>query len=127
MFLKVIIRKFYKSGFLYQTTMKFHFSEQSGLYERVVYQDIDRFSYVQCSSEKKIKEYIFGYKTKVPDENSEPDLYRGARVSRESPDETILSFDGLDEIIILITLAADDRFRVDSADIVSENELFRIE
>ncbi len=106
--------------------MKFEFNKQSKLYGRKVYQSMDRVAFVPFSEEA-MHEYIFAYQNEVPDSNKEPDLYRGAIVSANGSDEIQLRYDGLDEMIILITLQADDEFRKENAKLVEQNELFRIE
>lgn len=106
--------------------MKFKFSQKSKLYGRKVHHKIDRFAYVPVSEEG-MQEYIFGYKARVPRASDEPELYRDANLLKEAPDEVILNYDGLDEMVILITLDADDKFRAENADLVSKCELFKIE
>ncbi len=106
--------------------MKFIFSQQSGLYGRNLVQSIDRIAYVP-SSEEGIQEYIFAYENEVPDALKEPELYRGAMVSANGSDEVQLRYDGLNEMVILLTLKADDVFRKENAKLVEQNELFRIE
>jgi hypothetical protein len=106
--------------------MRFEFSEKSGLHGRKLNLPIDRFAYVP-QSEIGMKEYIFGYNVKVPTAIDEPELYRDAEVSSDKPNEVVLKYGALDEMVILLTLESDNAFRAANAELVSQNELFKIE
>lgn len=106
--------------------MRFEFSGKSGLNGRKVQLPIDRFAYVP-KSEEGLQEYIFGYNQRIPTQTEEPDLYREAKVSQNNPDEVILRYDGLDEMVFLLTIEEDNKFRAQNPDVVSQNELFKLE
>jgi hypothetical protein len=106
--------------------MQFQFSEQSGLHGRQILRRIDRFAFVP-KSEKGQKEYIFAYRDRVPAPTEEPYLYAGAKIESVSPDEVTLSFDGLTEVVMLLTISADDKFRKENPEMVAANEMFRID
>lgn len=106
--------------------MHFSFSGKSKLHGRRVFQPIDRISYVPQSEEGK-QEYIFAYNGPIPTPLEEPDLFRDARVLSTNDDEATLEYPGLDEVVLLLTLDADDAFREDNPEVVAQNELFKIE
>ncbi len=106
--------------------MKFEFGYQSRLHGRPVTKPIDRISFVPQSEEGLI-EYIFAYKDKIPDDFDEPKLYHGAVVNNVGPKEKKLVYPGIDEVIIMLTLEEDNRFRAENPKVVDENELFKIE
>ena len=105
--------------------MRFQFEEQSELYGRILRKRIDRFSFVS-HNERGLAEYIFCYKKRIPTRKQEPDLFRGANVA-EKEDNVLLTYEDINEEVILTTLKADDRFREEHLDIVSQNESFRID
>lgn len=106
--------------------MHFSFSGRSKLYGRKVFQPIDRIAYVPQSEEGK-QEYIFAYNGPIPTPAEEPDLFRDAKVIQPNADEATLEYNGIDEIVLLLTLDADDAFREENPEMVAEGELFKIE
>ena len=107
--------------------MKFQFSEQSKMYGRTVHNPIDGFAFVPFSEEG-FREYIFVYdRAPVPGPADEPDLYAGAEVKTFNDDEAELRFDALEVAVMLLSRAADERFRQENPELVAQNELFVIE
>ncbi|MDD5700184.1 MAG: hypothetical protein PHH00_03260 [Candidatus Nanoarchaeia archaeon] len=107
--------------------MAFQFNKQSQLYGRRLRQELARYAFVP-KNEGGLVEHIFVYRERVPDTGEEPDLFRGAKViPAPAQDELELIYDGLREEVVLMTLAADDRFRKEHPDIVARNEMFMID
>ncbi len=104
--------------------MKFQFGKTSKLYGREVFNSVDRISYVP-KSEEGLKEYILVYNNQVPTKEEEPDLYEGANVNVESDGTTILDYN-IDEIVLLLTIAADDEYRKEKPDLAGQ-EIMRID
>ena len=103
----------------------FEFGGKSGLHGRRVYTPVDRISFVP-QSEEGLVEYILAYRKQIPTPTQEPDLYGGAEI-KQHPGEVALHFPGLAEIVILLTLEADDEFRKQHPNLVANNELFRVD
>ena len=106
--------------------MNFEFSKKSKLYGRTVFTPVDRFSYVPVSEEG-LTEYILAFKDKVPTAKDEPELYQGSEVEDDAGDEVSLRYPGLDEMVVLLTIEADERFRTENPELVAKNEMFRID
>ncbi len=103
----------------------FEFGGKSGLHGRRVYTPVDRVSFVP-QSENGLVEYILAYRKQVPTPMQEPDLYRGAEI-KQQPGEVELHFPGLVEIVIMLTLEADNEFRRQHQGLVAKNELFKVD
>lgn len=107
--------------------MRFRFGKQSGLSGRIIRQEIARFSYVPKNEDKR-PEYIFAYHGRIPSSTDEPDLFRDSiTVRRDGDNEVELNYQGIEDVVLLLTIDADDTFRKEHPDIVSQNELFAIE
>ena len=101
------------------------FSGGCGLNGRKVFTPIDRYCRVHDTDSGKI-EHIFCYEKEIPTSEDEPRLYDCANVSEEEG-AIVLSYDGVDEEIWLMTIEADDLYRLEHPDIVAKNEVFRID
>ncbi|MDO8555947.1 MAG: hypothetical protein Q7R96_02120 [Nanoarchaeota archaeon] len=107
-------------------TGQFTFGGASQLAGRTLQQPLARYAYVP-KSEEGLQEHIFCYQQQIPGPTEEPQLYQGATVEEHSTEERTLRFTGIDEIIMLLTVAADDQFRTENPELVKKNELFRID
>jgi hypothetical protein len=108
--------------------MKFEFGDASKLRGRKVNSPVDRFSYIPRSADDGFEEYILAFR-ELPPEEAEPDLFKGATADKTTyPGEVWLTYDGLgDTRVIMLTLEADDRFRLNNPGLVAQNELFRLD
>ncbi|MDP1728651.1 MAG: hypothetical protein Q8L27_00425 [archaeon] len=103
----------------------FQFGPRSKLYGRRILTPFDRLVIASDPEAGQTLEWIFCYKNKVPTRKEEPLLYKGANVEGPS-DEKTLSYRGLDEVIMLLTIEADERFRKEHPEVVAKHELFKI-
>ena len=92
----------------------------------MIQKPFERFSFVPVSEEGK-REYIFAYRDNIPSKSEEPGLFNRAIIIRQESDEVELHYANIEEIVLLLTLDADDRFRREHPDLVSQNELFMLE
>ena len=106
--------------------MRFEFSPRSRLYGRKVVNAIDRIVLAQDPSAGQKFEYIFCYRNEIPTKEEEPYLYKDAKVEG-SDDKKKLSYPNLDEVVMLLTIEADERYRREHPKIIFANELFKIE
>jgi hypothetical protein len=90
-----------------------------------MYIPYERFAFVPSSVEGKI-EYIFAYRDSIPTQDEEPELYIGASVTTFEKTQRVLDF-GHEEIVVLLTIEDDDRYKKEHPDIVDQHELFKID
>lgn len=106
--------------------MKFEFSKQSKLHGRTVNEPMVRYSHVPKNEDNNI-EHIFVYDKSIPSPELEPALYDGATVLVEHTEEIQLRYNGLNEVVMLLTRKADNKFREEHSELVAQNEMFRID
>lgn len=106
--------------------MKFEFCPKSKLYGREVFGPVDRYSFVPLS-ETGETEHIFCYKRGIPGKLDEPQLFRGAKIEIRAEDDITLRYRNKLEVVILMSIAADNRFRREHPEIVRQCEFFKID
>ncbi|MBI5332925.1 MAG: hypothetical protein HZB65_05095 [Candidatus Aenigmarchaeota archaeon] len=107
--------------------MKFEFGPRSGLSGRRVNTDVTRIVYAIDTVEGDCPEYILAFSDRIPTSEEEPDLYEGAIVEITGVEETTLRYAHTNEIVLLLTVKADDLYRKYHSEIVGANELLRID
>ncbi|MFH0837494.1 MAG: hypothetical protein V1870_05160 [Candidatus Aenigmatarchaeota archaeon] len=83
--------------------------------------------YCHClDGDREVVGHIFCYREKIPTAEDEPELYNGAKISEEDG-AVILRHHGFNEEVWLMTVEADDLYRMEHPEIIAKNEKLRID
>jgi hypothetical protein len=106
--------------------MKLEFCLKSALRGRRVYTPVSRYAFVPKSETGEI-EHILCYPGNIPGKIEEPQLYRDAKIEKRADDDITLRYPGTLEVVIMMSIEADNAFREANPDIVAQCEFFKID